>query len=108
MFISLDSAFCVVFLLFKKKINYRIDHAHHSTQPHISLEETLEFDRAIALARRKLSDEDTLIVVSSDHSHTMTYAGYGVDSFTVLVLIKVLQYLNEFRNVEQIYSVLVD
>lgn len=42
------------------------------------MEETLEFDRAVALARSKLSEEDTLIVVSADHSHTMTYAGYGV------------------------------
>lgn len=56
----------------------RIDHAHHSTQPHIAMEETIEFDRAIALARSRLSDDNTLIVVSADHSHTMTYAGYGV------------------------------
>ncbi|KAJ6636078.1 Membrane-bound alkaline phosphatase, partial [Pseudolycoriella hygida] len=55
----------------------RIDHAHHSTQAHIAMEETLEFDRAISLARNKLSEDDTLIVVSADHSHTMTYAGYG-------------------------------
>lgn len=58
----------------------RIDHAHHSTQAHIAMEETLEFERAIALARRKLSEDDTLIVVSADHSHTITYAGYGVSS----------------------------
>lgn len=56
----------------------RIDHAHHATQAHIAMEETLEFDRAIHLARTRLSEEDTLIVVSADHSHTMTYAGYGV------------------------------
>lgn len=59
----------------------RIDHAHHATQAHIAMEETLEFERAITLARNKFSDEDTLIVVSSDHSHTMTYAGYGVNQF---------------------------
>ncbi len=45
------------------------------------MEETLEFDRAVALARRRQSEEDTLIVVSADHSHTMTYAGYGVNEF---------------------------
>lgn len=56
------------------------------------MEETLEFDRAIALARRKLSEEDTLIVVSADHSHTMTYAGYGVK-----FVIKISMLLNEFR-----------
>lgn len=82
------------------KLNYffviRIDHAHHATQPHLSLDETLEFDRAIALARSKLSDEDTLIVVTSDHSHTMTYAGYGVNLFNVSIA--ELQFLSLFMN----------
>lgn len=55
-----------------------IDRGHHDTKAHYALEETVEFDRAIALARAKFSDEDTLIVVTADHSHTMTYAGYAV------------------------------
>ncbi|XP_055619748.1 alkaline phosphatase-like [Toxorhynchites rutilus septentrionalis] len=54
----------------------RIDTAHHETRPRLALEETAEYSKAIGLARQMTSVEDTLIVVSSDHSHTMTYNGY--------------------------------
>jgi alkaline phosphatase len=54
----------------------RIDHAHHSTRPQRALEETKEFARAIDVARQMTNEEDTLIVVSADHSHVMTYNGY--------------------------------
>ncbi|KAG5667737.1 hypothetical protein PVAND_015707 [Polypedilum vanderplanki] len=56
----------------------RIDHAHHSNRAPQSMDETAEFARAIELARSLTSSEDTLIVVSSDHSHVFTYAGYPV------------------------------
>lgn len=55
-----------------------IDRGHHDTKAHYALEETVEFAKAVALARMKLSEEDTLIVTTADHSHTMTYAGYAV------------------------------
>ncbi|XP_055599309.1 alkaline phosphatase-like [Uranotaenia lowii] len=54
----------------------RIDTAHHESFVKLALEETAEYSRAIALARELTSVEDTLIVVSADHSHTMTYNGY--------------------------------
>ncbi|XP_014092854.3 membrane-bound alkaline phosphatase [Bactrocera oleae] len=54
----------------------RIDMAHHSTRAHRSIEDTAEFARAVELAREMTSEEDTLIVVTSDHSHTMTINGY--------------------------------
>lgn len=54
----------------------KIDMAHHETRPRLALEETAEYSRAIELARRMTDVEDTLIVVSSDHGHTMTYNGY--------------------------------
>ncbi|XP_055619749.1 membrane-bound alkaline phosphatase-like [Toxorhynchites rutilus septentrionalis] len=53
-----------------------IDLAHHSTYARIALDETAEYSRAIEVARKLTSEDDTLIVVSSDHSHTMTYNGY--------------------------------
>ncbi|ETN66325.1 alkaline phosphatase [Anopheles darlingi] len=53
-----------------------IDTAHHSNRPRLSLEETAEFHRAIDLARKRTNVNDTLIVVSSDHSHTLMYNGY--------------------------------
>ncbi|XP_001648006.2 alkaline phosphatase [Aedes aegypti] len=55
----------------------RIDHGHHTSQPAKAFDETVEFAKAIDLARRRTSLEDTLIVVTSDHSHTMTMSGYS-------------------------------
>jgi alkaline phosphatase len=50
--------------------------AHHDSQPRKALDETVEFARAIELARTLTNEEETLIVVSSDHSHVFTYNGY--------------------------------
>lgn len=58
----------------------RIDHAHHRNWARLSLDETVEFSKAVELARRKFSEEDTLVVVTSDHSHAVTYSGYSVSS----------------------------
>lgn len=55
----------------------RIDMAHHATKAHIALDETAEFAKAVKLAVDDLGDEDTLFVVTADHSHTMSYAGYA-------------------------------
>lgn len=54
----------------------QIDMAHHDNQPHKALSETVEFSRAIDMARKMTNDGDTLIVVTSDHSHPLTYNGY--------------------------------
>jgi len=53
----------------------RIDHGHHDNFAHVAIKETLEFDRAIQLADAVTKDEETLIVISSDHSHMLTIAG---------------------------------
>ena len=58
--------------------NDKIDSAHHGTYTRIALHETAELSKAVELARNRLSDDDTLIIVSSDHSHTLSYAGYPV------------------------------
>ncbi|KAL1404010.1 hypothetical protein pipiens_005484 [Culex pipiens pipiens] len=55
----------------------RIDHGHHDTWARLALDETVEFAKAIELARKKFSEEDTLIVVTSDHSHSVSYSGYA-------------------------------
>ncbi|XP_060521541.1 alkaline phosphatase-like [Cylas formicarius] len=55
----------------------RIDTAHHSSWAHKALDETAEFSKAIAKAVELTNEEDTLIVVTSDHAHTMSYAGYA-------------------------------
>ncbi|EDW57157.1 membrane-bound alkaline phosphatase [Drosophila virilis] len=54
----------------------RIDMAHHSNYARRSLEDTAEFARAVQRAREMTDESDTLIVVTSDHSHVMTINGY--------------------------------
>jgi alkaline phosphatase len=54
----------------------RIDHAHHDNYAKRALLETIEFDKSIKLADDLTNDEDTLIVVTADHSHVMTINGY--------------------------------
>jgi len=41
-----------------------------------ALEDTDAFDQAVAVALEMTSIEDTLIIVTADHSHTMTISGY--------------------------------
>lgn len=58
-----------------------IDQAHHYNYAQTSLDETKEFANAIDIARKMTSEEDTLIVVTADHSHVFTYNGYPVSSY---------------------------
>lgn len=53
-----------------------IDKAHHLTKAKIALDETLEFSKAVQEAVALTNEEDTLIVVTSDHAHTISMAGY--------------------------------
>jgi alkaline phosphatase len=43
-----------------------------------ALDETIEFSKAIEAALEKINLKETLVVVTSDHSHSMSYAGYAV------------------------------
>jgi alkaline phosphatase len=54
----------------------RIDHAHHFNNAYNALSETLEFSNAVAAAINATDAEETLIIVTADHSHVMTMAGY--------------------------------
>lgn len=56
----------------------RIDMAHHSTLVQKSLDETVQFSEAIQKAVDLTNAKDTLIVVTSDHAHTMSFSGYPV------------------------------
>ncbi|XP_026313847.1 membrane-bound alkaline phosphatase-like [Hyposmocoma kahamanoa] len=62
----------------------RIDHAHHDNYVQLSLDETLEFDIAIKKAVEMLGEEDTLMVVTADHSHVMAFNGYSVRGHDIL------------------------
>ncbi|MCR8922280.1 alkaline phosphatase [Dasania sp. GY-MA-18] len=54
----------------------RIDHGHHGNSAKKALTETLEFAAAIEQAYRMTNPAETLIIVTADHSHVFTMAGY--------------------------------
>ena len=54
----------------------RIDHAHHSGNAFRALTDTVAFSDAIRVATELTSDKDTLILVTADHAHTMSFVGY--------------------------------
>ena len=53
----------------------RIDHAHHAGNARRALEETIEFARAVQAASEATDPNETLIVVTADHGHTMSFGG---------------------------------
>ena len=54
----------------------RIDHAHHAGNAYNALNDTIEFAKAVKVAMDSTNPEETLIVVTADHSHVFTIAGY--------------------------------
>ena len=53
----------------------KIDIAHHETWANIVLDETIAFDEAIETAFNMTNNQETLIIVTADHGHTMSFAG---------------------------------
>lgn len=62
----------------------RIDHGHHAGNAIRALEDADAMDRAVAAALEMTRAEDTLIIVTADHSHTLTIAGYPVRGNPIL------------------------
>ncbi|MDB6060042.1 MAG: alkaline phosphatase [Verrucomicrobiaceae bacterium] len=54
----------------------RIDHAHHAGNAYRALTDAIALSDAVALAKKLTDDKDTLIIVTADHSHVFTIAGY--------------------------------
>lgn len=54
----------------------RIDHGHHAGSAFNALNETVEFSEAVRVAMENTDPRDTLIIVTADHSHVFTIAGY--------------------------------
>lgn len=64
----------------------RIDHGHHQSKAKKALEDFVVFDDAIGSALNKTSEDDTLIVVTADHSHTFTIGGYSMRGSSIMGL----------------------
>ena len=54
----------------------RIDHGHHASSAYNALTDTIEFSQAIQAAVDSTNPDETLIIVTADHSHVFTIAGY--------------------------------
>jgi alkaline phosphatase len=66
----------------------RIDHAHHASNPYRALSETQQFHRAVELVLKTVNLDETLVLVTADHSHTLTIAGYPERGNDILGFIK--------------------
>lgn len=58
----------------------KIDLGHHEAQARYALDEAAEFSDAIEYARKVTSEDDTIILVTADHAHTMSISGYPVSN----------------------------
>ena len=54
----------------------RIDHGHHANSAFNALTDTIEFSRAVQAAVDNTDQAETLIIVTADHGHVFTIAGY--------------------------------
>lgn len=54
----------------------RVDHGHHAGNAYRALEDGRAYAEAIARAMALTNEQDTLIIATADHSHTLTMAGY--------------------------------
>lgn len=75
-----------------------IDLAHHRGKARKALHEVLAFNDAINATMRLLKSsgilDQTLVIVTSDHSHTLTISGYPNRGNNILGMI--LKYLIDF------------
>lgn len=65
----------------------RIDHAHHFGGAALALKDTVELDRAVAAVMARVDLSDTLVIVTADHSHNFTMAGYPQRGNPILGLV---------------------
>ncbi|MBL8297452.1 MAG: alkaline phosphatase [Rhodanobacteraceae bacterium] len=66
----------------------RIDHGHHAGNAYRALTDTIAFSDAVQVALDETDAADTLIVVTADHSHTLTFAGYPARGNPILGLVR--------------------
>ena len=65
----------------------RIDHGHHQGQPGLALTEAQAFAEAVQAAVDSVDLEETLLIVTADHSHVFTLAGYPTRGNDILGLV---------------------
>ncbi len=64
----------------------RVDHAHHAGNAARALGDAEAFAEAVAVARAMTSADDTLIITTADHGHTLAFQGYPARGNPILDL----------------------
>ena len=62
----------------------RIDHASHSGNAYRALTDAIALSEAVQAAADATSPDDTLIIVTADHSHTLGFVGYPMRGNPIL------------------------
>ena len=65
----------------------RVDHAHHGSNAYRALTDMQALNEAVKMAKEK-TGEDTLIVVTADHSHVFVMQGYPTRGNPILGLVR--------------------
>ncbi|HEY0906039.1 MAG TPA: alkaline phosphatase [Methylophilus sp.] len=66
----------------------RIDHASHAGNAYRTLSETAEFSRAVETVLSLVDLNETLVIVTADHSHTLSLGGYPQRGNPILGTVK--------------------
>ena len=62
----------------------RIDHGHHDSKPGWAMLETQEFANAVDAVLELIDIDETLVLVTADHSHVFTMGGYATRGNPIL------------------------
>lgn len=65
----------------------RVDHAHHGTNAYRALRDMQALNEAVKAAK-DMTGDDTLIMVTADHSHVFTMGGYPARGNPILGLVR--------------------
>jgi alkaline phosphatase len=66
----------------------RIDHGHHDNNAYRALTDGIAFADAVGVADEMTDMNDTLIIVTADHSHTFNFSGYPTRGNPILGKVK--------------------
>ncbi|MES2472534.1 MAG: alkaline phosphatase [Pseudomonadota bacterium] len=66
----------------------RVDHGHHAGNAARALEDAVALDGAIRAALDSVNLKDTLVLVTADHSHTLTISGYPIRGNPILGIVR--------------------
>ncbi|MBC7797357.1 MAG: alkaline phosphatase [Pyrinomonadaceae bacterium] len=66
----------------------RVDHAHHEGNAYRALTDAVELSNAVRATLAKVNLNETLVIVTADHSHTFTISGYPTRGNNILGLVR--------------------